>query len=173
MFSLVVLASLIAVSVASPTYGYNTYGSGYGYDAGYGYGSGYGYGAGYGYQLPATVSHQSVVNVHSKPAVIAPLVSHVPITTAYHLPAATSHQSRVDYISKPYAYSAYAQPAVYAASKHYYGGAYEPYAATLLNGGHYGSEYYGHGLGYGYGNGLGYGYGNGYGYGQGHGYGYY
>lgn len=165
MFSLVVLASLIAVSVALPGYGYGSYGAGYGYGSGYGYHD--------VHHLPTAVSHQSRVDVHSKP-IITPIVAHAPIIEAHHapvavvakpyyrhVPAATSHQSRVDYISKPIAVATYVKPAIYAEPAHYYGGHYEPYASSLLHGDHYGSDYgYGHGLEYGHGHGHGYGYGH-------------
>lgn len=62
--------------------------------------------------VPAAVSHQSRVDVHSSPAIVshaiaAPVVSHAvaPVVVAhaapalYAAPAAVSHQSRVDYIS--------------------------------------------------------------------------
>ncbi|KAG7296113.1 hypothetical protein JYU34_021209 [Plutella xylostella] len=90
------------------------------------------------YAAPAAVSHQSRVDVHSSPALLAysaPAYHHALAAPAHYLkkrslavghyayaaPAAVSHQSRVDVVSSPaVAHVAYSAPHVaYAAPVHY------------------------------------------------------
>lgn len=88
MFKLVVLSVLLAVAAAKPSY---THGA---------------------FAIPAAVSHQSRVDVISKPVVAAyaaaPVVAAAPALAYSAVPAAVSHQSRVDVISKPAVLSTYA-----------------------------------------------------------------
>lgn len=141
MYKLVVLSALFAVAFAAPKPGHLAAAAPLAYAAP-------------AVALPAAVSHQSRVDVYSKPVVTAyaaaPAVAaySAPAVAAYSapaiaaysapavaLPAAVSHQSRVDYVSKPLvaayaapaAYAAYAAPAAYAAAP-----------APLAYAGHYG-----------------------------------
>ncbi|XP_045450876.1 cuticle protein 16.5-like [Melitaea cinxia] len=101
MKSLVVLSAVFAVAVAAPYYAVGTRTV---------------YGVPTVYSAPAAVSHQSQVNVHSSPAVIATAPAVVatrtvlepentivsapavvaPVQTVVAAPSAVSHQSRVD-----------------------------------------------------------------------------
>ncbi|XP_044735376.1 cuticle protein 64-like [Chrysoperla carnea] len=143
MFKLTFLLScVVAITVADPGY----LGGAYGLGNGYGYG-GYGYG-GHGYAaIPAAVSHQSNVAIHSKPIITAPVIIKPQLIAA--IPAATSHQSRVDLISKPIV--------SYAAPHLSYGSSYvatSPIVSGLYGNGYNGLSGYSsaYGLGYGYGN---------------------
>lgn len=80
MFKLVVLSALLAIAAAKPSFYHDAV------------------------AVPAAVSHQSRVDVYSKPLVTAysaPLVATAPVLASpkvVALPAAVSHQSRVDVI---------------------------------------------------------------------------
>lgn len=136
--SIALFACVIAVVVAEPGYLGDAYALGHGY----GYG-GHGYSS-YGHAvIPAAVSHQSSVAVHTKPIITA--VAAAPVIVKPHLvaalPAATSHQSRVDIHSKPIVYT---KPIVSYAVPHLSHSASYVAAAPIVSGLH-GSGY--HGLG--------------------------